>query len=38
MSKGKYGLGRFLIDLFLTSMTGGLWLVWIVLKYFRRIA
>ena len=36
MSKGGYGLGSFLIDLFLTSITGGLWLLWIVLRYLRR--
>jgi hypothetical protein len=36
MSKGGYGLGRFIIDLFLISMTGGLWLLWILLRYLRR--
>jgi hypothetical protein len=29
MSRGRYGLGSFLIDLFLTSLTGGLWLLYL---------
>ena len=37
MSRGKkYGFGSFLIDLILTSLTGGLWLVWIVFRFLRK--
>lgn len=35
MEKKKYGLFRFLLDLFLTAITGGLWLVYLVLKWIR---
>lgn len=35
MNRG-YGLGRFLIDLFLTSITGGLWLLFLLIRYIRR--
>jgi len=35
MSKGKYGLGDFIIDLILTSITGGLWLLWILFRFLR---
>lgn len=31
----KYGLGRFLIDLILTALTGGLWLVYLIFKFIR---
>lgn len=31
----RYGLGHFIFDLFMITITGGLWLVWIVLKFFR---
>jgi len=31
-----YGLGKFLVDLFLTSITGGLWLLFILLRYLKR--
>ena len=30
----KYGLGKFLLDVILTLITGGLWLIWI---FFREI-
>lgn len=32
----KYGVLNFLFDLFMTSITGGLWLLWIILRYLRR--
>lgn len=35
MAKKKYGPGRFLFDLFMTAITGGLWLIWIVFKFLR---
>lgn len=31
----KYGIGRFLIDLLLTVVTGGLYLVYLVYKFIR---
>ena len=31
----KYTIWAFLFDLFMITITGGLWLVWIVLKFFR---
>ena len=31
----KYGIGRFLIDLFLTAVTGGLYLAYLVYKFIR---
>lgn len=33
----KYGLFRFLLDLALTFLTGGLWLVWIIFRYLRSV-
>lgn len=35
MEKKKYGLLRFLLDLFLTAITGGLWLVYLLFKLMR---
>jgi hypothetical protein len=35
MSKGKYGLWNFLFDLFMISITGGFWFLWIVLRFMR---
>lgn len=34
MGKG-YGLMRFMIDLFLINVTGGIWLVWMLFKFIR---
>ena len=34
-TKGKYGLGKFLIDVVLTLITGGLWLIWIFVREIR---
>lgn len=31
----KYTLGKFILDLFLTSITGGLWLIWILFRFLR---
>jgi hypothetical protein len=36
MKKGGYGVVKFMVDLFLISVTGGLWLLWILLRYLRR--
>lgn len=30
-----YGLGHFLLDLFLIVITGGLWLIWMIFKFIR---
>ena len=32
----SYGLGAFLLDLILTFLTGGLWLIWIFVREMRR--
>lgn len=34
-TRKRYGIGRFLLDLLLIFLTGGLWLFWIVLRYLR---
>lgn len=31
-----YGVMNFLFDLLMIGLTGGLWLVWIVLRFFRK--
>lgn len=33
----KYGLFRFLLDLTLTALTGGLWLVWLIFRWLRSV-
>lgn len=35
MKEKKYGVIDFLIDLLLTSITGGLWLVYLLFKFIR---
>jgi hypothetical protein len=32
----RYGCFAFLLDFFLTIMTGGLWIIWIVVRQWRR--
>ena len=32
----RYGLGAFLLDIILTCITGGLWLIWIFCREMRR--
>lgn len=32
---GKRGTGGLILDLILTCMTGGLWLIWILIRYLR---
>ena len=34
-SNSKYGLGKFIIDVVLTLITGGLWLIWIFVREIR---
>lgn len=34
--KKKYGFFNFLLDLVLTGLTGGLWLIWILFRFLRR--
>ena len=34
--KKKYGILNFLLDLVLTGLTGGLWLIWIVFRFLRK--
>lgn len=31
----KRGTGGLILDLFLTIITGGLWLIWILIRYLR---
>jgi hypothetical protein len=31
----KYGLGKFLLDVILVLITGGLWLIWIFVRELR---
>lgn len=31
-----YGCGHLLLDFILTIATGGLWLIWILIRYLRR--
>ncbi|GAB3602218.1 hypothetical protein [Microbacterium aureliae] len=31
----KYGFGKFLLDVILTLITGGLWLIWIFVREIR---
>ena len=33
---GHYGIGNFLLDIFMTGITGGLWLVWVFVREMRR--
>ena len=36
MSKRKhYGFGHLLLDFILTMLTGGLWLIWIIIRFLR---
>jgi len=34
--QNKYGLFSFLLDGFLTILTGGLWIIWIIIREIRR--
>lgn len=34
MSK-RYGLGKLILDFILVWLTGGLWLIWILIRYLR---
>lgn len=34
--KKKYGFWRFVLDVFLIFITGGIWGIWLILKYIRR--
>lgn len=34
-TKKKRGTGGLILDLFLTLITGGLWLIWILIRYLR---
>ena len=36
MCKRHYGVLSFIFDLFMITITGGLWLLWILLKYLKR--
>ena len=31
----KYGLGRLIFDFIMTMLTGGLWLIWILIRFLR---
>lgn len=32
----SYGLGRFILDFFLGFITGGIWWIYLLFKFFRR--
>lgn len=32
----RYGIGNFLLDILMTCVTGGLWLIWIFVREMRR--
>lgn len=32
----KYGLGNFILDVILTIITGGFWLIWVFCRELRR--
>lgn len=32
----RYGCASFLLDVFLTCITGGLWIIWILIRQARR--
>lgn len=32
----RYGFWNFMLDFFLTLITGGLWIVWIIIREIRR--
>ena len=36
MKKRKYGFGRLCLDMFLIFITGGLWLIVILIQFLRR--
>lgn len=36
-ANGRYGLGSFILDIFLVFLTGGLWLIWIFIREMRSI-
>ncbi len=36
MSRGGYGLGSFILDLLLISITGGLWLIYMIFRALRK--
>lgn len=35
IAKKSYGLGHFLMDLFLGVITGGIWWIWLIFKFLR---
>ena len=35
MARKKYGLGNLIFDFILTMITGGLWLIWIFIRFLR---
>lgn len=32
----RYGFFKFLFDVFMTSVTGGFWLIWVFIREMRR--
>lgn len=36
MARNRYGLFHFLLDVLLTVITGGFWLIWIFVREMRR--
>lgn len=36
MARQRYGFSNFLLDVFATVLTGGLWLIWILIRQARQ--
>lgn len=36
MAKQNYGFGNFLVDIIMTCLTGGFWLIWIFAREMRK--
>lgn len=36
MNEKRYSFWSLLVDLMLTSLTGGLWLIWLLIKFLRK--
>lgn len=34
--KKKYGFWNFVIDMFLGFITGGIWFIWLIVKFLRK--
>lgn len=37
-ARRRYGFGQFVFDFVLTILTGGLWLLWLIIRFLRNNA